>query len=252
MIADVIEVEGVGKRFDQTWAVKDLSFVLHPSEILGLLGANGAGKTTTIAMLLGLVTPTTGRIRCFGLDGARNRSRILSRINFSSPYVDLPHRLTVRQNLTVYGKLYGVTRLSDKIAALCERLEIADLQDKRYGQLSSGQRTRVALAKALINDPAILFLDEPTASLDPDVADKVRGWLADYRQRTGAALLISSHNMPEVERLCDRVIVLKEGHAVAEGTPDALLHHYGRKTLEEVFLTIARNPLSSSASGDCS
>ena len=246
----LLEVERVGKRFQDTWAVQDLSFTLHRSEILGLLGANGAGKTTTIAMLLNLVTPTAGRIRVFGLDGVSNHRRILARMNFSSPYVDLPHRLTVRQNLTVYGHLYGVPRLREKIAALCERLEIADLQDKRYGQLSSGQRTRVALAKALINDPELLLLDEPTASLDPDVADKVRGWLAEYRTRTGAAMLISSHNMPEVERLCDRVVVLKQGRAVAEGTPGALLRRYGRQTLEEVFLHIARTGPPSVASGD--
>jgi ABC-2 type transport system ATP-binding protein len=230
--------------------VQDLSFTLHRSEILGLLGANGAGKTTTIAMLLNLVTPTAGRIRVFGLDGVSNHRRILARMNFSSPYVDLPHRLTVRQNLTVYGHLYGVPWLREKIAALCEHLEIADLQDTRYGQLSSGQRTRVALAKALINDPEVLLLDEPTASLDPDVADKVRGWLAEYRTRTGAAMLISSHNMPEVERLCDRVVVLKQGRAVAEGTPGALLRRYGRQTLEEVFLHIARTGPPSVASGD--
>jgi ABC-2 type transport system ATP-binding protein len=246
----LLEVERVGKRFQDTWAVQDLSFTLHRSEILGLLGANGAGKTTTIAMLLNLVTPTAGRIRVFGLDGVSNHRRILARMNFSSPYVDLPHRLTVRQNLTVYGHLYGVPRLREKIVALCERLEIADLQDKRYGQLSSGQRTRVALAKALINDPEVLLLDEPTASLDPDVADKVRGWLAEYRTRTGAAMLISSHNMPEVERLCDRVVVLKQGRAVAEGTPGALLRRYGRQTLEEVFLHIARTGPPSVASGD--
>jgi ABC-2 type transport system ATP-binding protein len=249
MTETLLEVERVGKRFQDTWAVQDLSFTLHRSEILGLLGANGAGKTTTIAMLLNLVTPTAGRIRVFGLDGVPNHRRILARMNFSSPYVDLPHRLTVRQNLTVYGHLYGVPRLREKIVALCERLEIADLQDKRYGQLSSGQRTRVALAKALINDPEVLLLDEPTASLDPDVADKVRGWLAEYRTRTGAAMLISSHNMPEVERLCDRVVVLKQGRAVAEGTPGALLRRYGRQTLEEVFLHIARTG-SPVASGD--
>jgi ABC-2 type transport system ATP-binding protein len=246
----LLEVERVGKRFQDTWAVQDLSFTLHRSEILGLLGANGAGKTTTIAMLLNLVTPTAGRIRVFGLDGVSNHRRILARMNFSSPYVDLPHRLTVRQNLTVYGHLYGVPWLREKIAALCEHLEIADLQDTRYGQLSSGQRTRVALAKALINDPEVLLLDEPTASLDPDVADKVRGWLAEYRTRTGAAMLISSHNMPEVERLCDRVVVLKQGRAVAEGTPGALLRRYGRQTLEEVFLHIARTGPPSVASGD--
>ncbi|MBI3608615.1 MAG: ABC transporter ATP-binding protein [Nitrospirae bacterium] len=245
MNEEIVRVERVSKRFHHAWAVRDLSFTLHRNEILGLLGANGAGKTTTIAMLLDLVTPTVGRITLFGLDVARARHATLSRVNFSSPYVDLPHRLTVRQNLTVYGRLYGVPKLAERIAALCDHLEITNLLDTRYGNLSSGQKTRVALAKALINDPELLLLDEPTASLDPDVADKVRSWLAAYRTRTGAALLISSHNMPEVERLCDRVIVLKQGQAVAEGAPAALLRRYGRATLEDVFLDIARSgPLS--------
>jgi ABC-2 type transport system ATP-binding protein len=248
MNEEIVRVERVSKRFEHAWAVRDLSFTLRRNEILGLLGANGAGKTTTIAMLLDLVTPTAGHIRLFGLDVARARHATLSRVNFSSPYVDLPHRLTVRQNLTVYGRLYGVPKLAEKVAALCKHLEIEDLLDTRYGHLSSGQKTRVALAKALINDPELLLLDEPTASLDPDVADRVRSWLADYRTRTGAALLISSHNMPEVERLCDRVIVLKQGRTVAEGAPAALLRRYGRATLEDVFLDIARTAPSSPGS----
>jgi ABC-2 type transport system ATP-binding protein len=237
---EILRVEQIGKRFNHVWVVQDLSFTLKRGEVLGLLGANGAGKTTTLAMLLNLVTPTTGGIRLFGQDAARDRNGLLSRMNFSSPYVDLPHRLTVLQNLSVYGRLYGVSPLNEKITTLCNQLGIADLKNKRYGQLSSGQRTRVALAKALINDPELLLLDEPTASLDPDVADNVRGWILEYRDRTGAAILMSSHNMPEIERLCDRVIVLKQGRAVAEGMPEELIHQYGRTTLEEVFLDIAR------------
>jgi len=245
----VLQVEHVGKRFDDRWAVSDVSFAVHRREIVGLLGANGAGKTTTIAMILDLVEPTSGTITLLGLDPARARRAALARVNFSSPYVDLPHRLTVRQNLTVYGRLYGVANLGETIISLASRLEIDDLLDRRYGQLSSGQKTRVALAKALINEPELLLLDEPTASLDPDVADKVRLWLLEYRSRTGAALLVSSHHMPEVERLCDRVIVLKQGRAVAEGTPAALLRRYGRTTLEEVFLDIARRDTSASRPG---
>ncbi len=240
MTEEILRVEQIGKRFNHMWVVRDLSLTLRRGEVLGLLGANGAGKTTTLAMLLNLVTPTTGEIHLFGQDTARDRNGLLSRMNFSSPYVDLPHRLTVFQNLSVYGRLYGVSSLKEKITMLCHQLGIADLKDKRYGQLSSGQKTRVALAKAFINDPELLLLDEPTASLDPDVADYVRGWILEYRHRTGAAILMSSHNMPEIERLCDRVIVLKQGRAVAEGTPGTLIQQYGRTTLEEVFLDIAR------------
>ncbi|HET8760464.1 MAG TPA: ABC transporter ATP-binding protein [Nitrospiria bacterium] len=240
MSEPVIEVEGVGKRFKDVWAVADLSFTVGRAEIVGLLGPNGAGKTTTLAMLLALLVPTAGRIRLFGLDVASHRQAVLGRMNFSSPYADLPHRLTVRENLSVYGRLYGVHRLRDTITELGQRLDLAALMDRRFGELSSGQRTRVALAKALINAPELLLLDEPTASLDPDIADRVRAWLADYRTQTGAAILLSSHNMAEVERLCDRVVVLQHGRCVAQDTPARLVAQYGRRSLEDVFLAITR------------
>jgi ABC-2 type transport system ATP-binding protein len=240
MSEPVVEVDRVGKRFKDIWAVEDLSFAVGRGEIVGLLGPNGAGKTTTLAMLLALLVPTTGRIRLFGLDVASHRQTVLGRMNFSSPYADLPHRLTVRENLSVYGRLYGVPRLRETIADLGQRLDITAFMDRRFGELSSGQRTRVALAKALINAPELLLLDEPTASLDPDVADRVRTWLAEYRTLTNAAILLSSHNMSEVERLCDRVIVLQQGRCVDQDTPARLVQRYGRASLEDVFLAIAR------------
>lgn len=240
MAEPVVEVDRVGKRFKGVWAVSELSFTVDRGEIVGLLGPNGAGKTTTLSMLLALLVPTTGRIRLFGLDVASHRQAVLARMNFSSPYADLPHRLTVRENLSVYGRLYGVSRLREAIAQLGQRLEIGSLMDRPLGELSSGQRTRVALAKALINNPELLLLDEPTASLDPDIADRVRAWLEDYRTRTGAAILLSSHNMAEVERLCDRVIVLHQGRCIDQDTPARLIERYGRRSLEDVFLAIAR------------
>jgi ABC-2 type transport system ATP-binding protein len=191
-------------------------------------------------MLLALLVPTTGRIRLFGADVASHRQEVLGRVNFSSPYADLPHRLTVRENLTVYGRLYGVRHVRETIADLAQRLDISEFLDRRFGELSSGQRTRVSLAKALINAPELLLLDEPTASLDPDIADRVRAWLADYRTQTGAAILLSSHNMAEVERLCDRVVVLQQGRSVAQDTPAKLVARYGRQSLEDVFLAITR------------
>jgi ABC-2 type transport system ATP-binding protein len=240
MAEPVVEVDRVGKQFKDTWAVSDLSFSVQRAEIVGLLGPNGAGKTTTLSMLLGLLVPTTGRIRLFGLDIASNRQTVLARMNFSSPYADLPHRLTVHENLSVYGRLYGIKPLRDAIAALAERLDISELLDRPFGELSSGQRTRVSLAKALINSPELLLLDEPTASLDPDIADRVRAWLMDYRTRSGASILLSSHNMTEVERLCDRVIVLHQGRSVDQDTPARLIERYGHESLEGVFLDIAR------------
>jgi len=240
MTEEILRVEHLGKRFNQLWVVRDLNFSVNRGEIVGLLGANGAGKTTTLAMLLNLITPTGGTVTFFGRKGDRQRKGILSKMNFSSPYVDLPHRLTVFQNLSVYGHLYGVPHLKEKIKFLCHELDIEPFLNKKYGQLSSGQKTRVALAKALINDPEILLLDEPTASLDPDIADHIRRWIIQYRDRHGAGILMSSHNMQEIERMCDRVIVLKQGRTVAEGSPGALIQQYGRATLEEVFLEITR------------
>ncbi len=235
-----LQVEGLTKRYRRTLAVNGLSFNMAPGEILGLVGANGAGKTTTIAMLLNLVIPTSGLIRIFGLDPERNRRRVLERMNFSSPYVVLPHRLTVRENLSIYADLYGVKDKKNRLDALCRELDISGLFNRRFGELSSGQKTRVAMAKALLNAPELLLLDEPTVSLDPDGAEKMRGTLISYRERRGAAILISSHNMQEVERICDRVIIIKQGSAVAQGRPGEIISQYRRKDLEEVFIDIAR------------
>jgi len=237
----VIEVRDLVKRFDGVTAVDAVSFGVSAGSTVALLGGNGAGKTTTISMLLGLLLPSSGSVRVLGEDMLRHRYRVLPRMNFSSPYVDLPHRLTVRQNLTVYAHLYGVPHWRDRIAELAERLAIAPLMRRSFGSLSAGQKTRVALAKALLNRPEVLLLDEPTASLDPDTADWVRRYLAEYRDETGAAILLASHNMAEVERLCDEVLMMKQGRIVDRGSPRELIARYGRQNLEEVFLDIARD-----------
>lgn len=237
---DAILVDGLSKRFDDIIAVDSLSFSVARGRTVALLGGNGAGKTTTISMLLGLLTPSAGRIEILGVDMLANRHAVLPLMNFSSPYVDLPKRLTVRENLRVYGTLYGVTRLREVIAGIAEDLDLTAFLDRPYGQLSSGQRTRVGLAKSLLNRPILLLLDEPTASLDPETADWVRGYLERYSKNTDATMLIASHNMVEVERMCDQVVMLKAGRLVDHGTPAALIAAYGRDTLEEVFLDIAR------------
>jgi ABC-2 type transport system ATP-binding protein len=206
-----------------------------------LLGGNGAGKTTTIGMLLGLLIPTSGTARIKGHDMRRHRYRVLPSINFSSPYFDLPRRLTVRENLLVYAQLYCVDQPKARVGELAGALDLTNLLDRPTGQLSAGQKTRVALAKSLINEPEILFLDEPTASLDPDSADWIRGWLERYRARTNATIMLASHNMPEVERLADDVLMLKKGRLVDRGAPAALIARYGRASMEEVFLDIARD-----------
>jgi ABC-2 type transport system ATP-binding protein len=235
-----INVERLTKRFNGTTAVDAISFRVARGSTTGLLGGNGAGKTTTIAMLLGLMLPTDGRIEALGHDMLADRYPALARMNFSSPYVDLPARLTVRENLSVYGRLYGVPRLARRIRDLAGRLDLSDLLDRPTGKLSAGQKTRVALAKALVNAPELLLLDEPTASLDPDTADWVRGYLESYRAEHGATILLASHNMAEVERLCDDVLMMKRGRIVDRGAPAALIARYGRDTLEQVFLHIAR------------
>ena len=236
----VIQIQGLTKRFDAALAVDAISFEVPRGSTTALLGGNGAGKTTTLSMLLGLLLPTAGAIRVLGEDMLRHRHRVLPRMNFSSPYVEVPRRLTVRQNLTVYGHLYGLDRVGERVAALARDLDMVDLLARQTGKLSAGQRTRVALAKALINDPAVLLLDEPTASLDPDTGDWVRGYLERYRARTGATILLASHNMAEVERLCDTVLMLRAGKIVDRGSPAELIARYGRHNLEEVFLDIAR------------
>ncbi len=236
----VLEAQGLAKRYGDVLAVNDVSFTLAAGQTVGLLGGNGAGKTTTIAMLLGLLIPDAGRITVLGRDMARDRFAALARMNFSSPYVSLPHRLSVRESLRVYGHLYGVRGLEARIARLAEELDLAALLDRPAGELSAGQKTRAALAKALINTPEVLLLDEPTASLDPDTADRMRAWLEAYRAETGAALVLASHNMAEVERLCDEVLMLKRGRVVDRGAPADLIARYGRTDLEQVFLDIAR------------
>jgi ABC-2 type transport system ATP-binding protein len=237
----VILVENLVKRYGATVAVNGIDFAVMPGVTAALLGGNGAGKTTTLSILLGLLLPTSGAVRVFGEDVLRHRYRVLPRMNFSSPYVDLPHRLTVRQNLNIYARLYGIEGRHERIEQLAGDLQIDRLLDRPAGKLSSGQKTRVAIAKALLNEPELLLLDEPTASLDPDTGDWVRGYLEDYRDRTGATILLASHNMAEVERLCSEVMMMKEGRIVDRGSPDALINRYGRANLEEVFLHIARD-----------
>lgn len=237
----VIEVRNLCRRFGDVAAVDNIGFSVAAGSVTGLLGANGAGKTTTIAMLLGLLLPTSGSISVLGEDMLRHRYRVLGRMNFSSPYFDLPQRLTVRQNLTVYARLYGVRRVADRLATLAGELELEDMMDRSFRGLSAGQKTRVLMAKAMINEPELLLLDEPTASLDPESADRIRGYLERYRDRTGAAILLASHNMPEVERLCDQVLIMQRGRIVDRGLPADLVAKYGRQTLEEVFLDIARS-----------
>jgi len=222
-------------------AVDGLCLTLARGRTLGLLGGNGAGKTTTIAMLLGLLVPTSGRVVALGHDMARDRFAALARMNFSSPYISLPHRLSVRENLRVYGHLYNVRGLEARIGELAETLQLGEFIDRPSGDLSAGQKTRVALAKALVNRPDLLLLDEPTASLDPDTGDWVRTMLERQRDETGCAILLASHNMAEVERLCDEVVMLKQGRAVDRGSPAQLLAKYGRDDLEEVFLDIVRD-----------
>ncbi|MEN3379065.1 MAG: type transport system ATP-binding protein [Hyphomicrobiales bacterium] len=235
-----VRADRLTKVYKTSTAVDGISFALPRGSITGLLGGNGAGKTTTIAMLMGLTTPTSGTIRVLGADMPRERYRALHRMNFESPYVEMPMRLTIRQNLKVFGMLYGVQDLNARIDEIAGALELTDLLDRPTGKLSAGQKTRVSLAKGLINAPDLLLLDEPTASLDPDTADWVRGHLERYRAEHGATMLIASHNMAEVERLCDRVIFMKQGRIEDDDTPARLLARYGRDTLEQVFLDVAR------------
>ena len=236
----VVSIVGVSKRFESVIAVDDLSFDILAGSITALLGGNSAGKTTTLSMLLGLLLPSAGRISIFGEDMLRHRYRVLARMNFSSPYVDLPRRLSVRENLLVYARLYGLRDPARRIAELVDELQLGEMLKRPYGELSAGQKTRVVIAKSLLNEPSLLLLDEPTASLDPDTADYVRGLLERYKIRTGATIVLASHNMSEVERLCDDVLMLRAGRLVDRGTPAALLKRYGRKNMEEVFIDIAR------------
>ncbi|WP_213771990.1 ABC transporter ATP-binding protein [Bradyrhizobium sp. dw_78] len=238
--APAVEVFNLVKLYKATRAVDDVSFRIARGSITGLLGGNGAGKTTTIAMIMGLVLPTSGRIRVLGFPMPEQSAEVLGRMNFESPYVDMPMRLTVRQNLTIFGRLYAVPNLRERIARLAADLDLGDFLDRANGKLSAGQKTRVALAKALVNQPELLLLDEPTASLDPDTADWIRQHLETYRKAHGATILLASHNMLEVERLCDRVIIMKRGRIVDDDSPDGIMARYNRTTLEEVFLDVAR------------
>jgi ABC-2 type transport system ATP-binding protein len=243
-----IDVAHLVKLYKTTRAVDDVSFRIRRGSITGLLGGNGAGKTTTIAMIMGLVLPTSGRIQVLGHPMPEESAEVLGRMNFESPYVDMPMRLTVRQNLTIFGKLYAVKDLAARIEQLASDLDLKDFLDRANGKLSDGQKTRVALAKALINQPELLLLDEPTASLDPDTADWVRRHLETYRRTHNATILLASHNMLEVERLCDRVIIMKRGRIEDDDSPERIMARYNRDTLEEVFLDVARGRAPEAAS----
>jgi ABC-2 type transport system ATP-binding protein len=245
--AAAIEVAHLIKLYKTTRAVDDVSFRIARGSITGLLGGNGAGKTTTIAMIMGLVLPTSGRVQVLGHAMPDESADVLGRMNFESPYVDMPMRLTVRQNLTIFGRLYAVENLRERIEQLASDFDLKDFLDRANGKLSAGQKTRVALAKALINRPELLLLDEPTASLDPDTADWVRQHLQDYRRTHDATILLASHNMLEVERLCDRVIIMKRGRIEDDDSPDQIMARYNRTTLEEVFLDVARGRMRESA-----
>ena len=240
MTSVAIAVRDLRKRFASVDAVRGVTFDVREGTTTALLGGNGAGKTTTLSMLLGVLLPTSGAITVLGCDMLRDRHRVLPRMNFTSPYVDLPKRLTVRENLRVFADLYGVERASMRIGELTAELDLAELLQRPYGELSAGQRTRVSLAKALLNRPAVLLLDEPTASLDPDIGDRMRSHLENYQRMSGCTMLLASHNMSEVERMCDDVIMLRAGTVVDNGSPTQLIERYGRDTLEEVFLDIAR------------
>lgn len=235
-----ILVESLRKDYKSVTAVDGISFAVPQGSITALLGGNGAGKTTTISMLLGMLTPTSGRIEVLGHDMIGNRFDAAPFMNFSSPYVDLPRRLSVRQNLRVYARLYHVKNPEARIAELSRDLQLGEFIDRPYGRLSAGQQTRVSLAKSLINRPRLLLLDEPTASLDPDTADRLRAYIRSYCRETGATILLASHNMREVETMCDQVLMMKKGRIVDRGTPDELTRKYGRKDMEEVFLHLAR------------
>ena len=235
-----IEVNELQKKYENTLAVKNINFQIKQGDIIGLLGPNGCGKSTTIGMLLGLVKPSSGVVKINGQNIENNRTSLLQKINFISPYIELPKKLTIEENLTVFGKMYGVKNLKTKILDLMEGLDLVNFKKRKTGELSSGQKNRVSLAKALINDPEILLLDEPTASLDPDVGDYVRSFIESFAKNKGATILLASHNMHEVERLCSEVMMMKNGKIIDKGKSSDLISKHGRKNLEEVFLKIAR------------
>ncbi len=237
-----LEVKNLIKNFKSTTAVNNISFKIEKNSTLGLLGPNGCGKTTSIGMMLGLITPSSGEIF---IDGVKliseTRIKLLNFMNFASPYIELPKKLTVKQNLDVYARLYGVKNKDERIEELVDDLNLGKFLNKNTGELSSGQKNRVSLAKSLINKPKLLFLDEPTASLDPDIGDFVREYLEKYKNKNELTMLLASHNMKEVERLCSKIIMMKQGKIVDEGTCDELINKHGRENLEETFLKIARS-----------
>ena len=245
-----IVVDRLVKRYGEVQALVDVSFEVRRGTTTALLGGNGAGKTTTLSILLGVLLPTSGAITILGEDILRHRHRVLPRMNFTSPYVDLPKRLSVRENLTVYARLYGVQKPRTRIGDLASELELTDFMDRGYGTLSAGQRTRVSLAKALLNRPEVLLLDEPTASLDPDVGDRMRSYLEAYQRESHCTMLLATHNMGEVERMCTDVLMLRGGTIVDRGAPSELIARYGRANMEQVFLDIARRKGDHSAAAD--
>ena len=240
-MSNSIEVINLSKTYRSKKAVNNISFKINQNEIVGLLGPNGCGKTTTIGMILGLLKPTRGQVLINGINIEKNKISLLHKMNFISPYIELPKKLKVKQNLIVYGKLYNIKNLNERIEYLATKLRLADLLDKDTGELSSGQKNRVSLAKALINDPSVLLLDEPTASLDPETGDFVRTFLENYKKEKKLSVLLASHNMDEVKRLCSSVMMMKDGIIVDSGTPKYLATKYGRKNLEEVFLELVRD-----------
>ena len=236
----IIEINNLSKKFNNIVAVKNINFKINKGKIIGLLGPNGCGKSTTIGMILGLIKPSSGTVIINGQNIENNRTNILEKMNFISPYIELPKKLTVEENLKVYGRLYGIKNLKNKVFDLMEKLNLTEFRKRKTGELSSGQKNRVSLAKALINNPEILLLDEPTASLDPDVGDYIRSFIEDYASNNGATILLASHNMNEVERLCYEVLMMKNGEIIDKGKCSDLVNKHGRKNLEEVFLKIVR------------
>ena len=235
-----LEVIGLSKIFNNKDAVKDISFKVNKNEIIGILGPNGCGKTTTIGMILGLLKPSNGKVLINGIEIEKKRVDLLNHLNFISPYIELPKKLTVKQNLEVYGRLYDVKNLKKEIEKLIEKLRLSEIINKLTGELSSGQKNRVSLAKSIINNPTVLLLDEPTASLDPETGDFVRSFLESYQKENKASILLASHNMSEVERLCSSVLMMNKGSIVDSGKPEQLIKKHGRKNMEEVFLKITR------------
>ena len=239
-MTETIKIDNLSKKFKNILAVKNINFTINKGTIIGLLGPNGCGKSTTIGMMLGLIKPSSGTVIINGQNIENNRTNILEKMNFISPYIELPKKLTVEENLKVYGRLYGIKDLKNKVFDLMEKLNLTEFRTRKTGELSSGQKNRVSLAKALINDPEILLLDEPTASLDPDVGDTIRSFIEDFASNKGTTILLASHNMNEVERLCHEVMMMKDGKIIDKGKSNDLIHKHGRKNLEEVFLKIVR------------